>query len=161
MHYLNFLLNVIITGGPSSPSAPLSPWNKRFNTFRWANSELFAKNLAHYKDNGESTYSNAIDSWDTCRSRRARRSLAPLRKIIIIILIFFVVVVLKSENISLHFWKPTFAISCNDLLLQRQCEKVRAGALPYGTLLEDNTVYIEMITAWRADFHTSIRLQNS
>lgn len=74
--FMFFFLIYALTGRPSSPSAPLSPWNSR----KCSN---FNKIFGTFTGNveGGRAYINAINSWYTCRSRRARRSFTPLSKI--------------------------------------------------------------------------------
>lgn len=70
--YTFSVLLAIVTGSPTSPSAPLSPWNKRDLLFV-AEPRAFAK-LCDLCCRRESTHIYAINSRDTCRSRGASRS---------------------------------------------------------------------------------------
>lgn len=70
--YTFSVLLAIVTGSPTSPSAPLSPWNKRDLLFV-TGPRAFAK-LCDLCCRRESTHIYAINSWDTCRSRGASRS---------------------------------------------------------------------------------------
>lgn len=82
--WVKILFCHVLTARPFSPSTPLSPCKNKTKPFinshkrtTWTGSWCRkCDDTSHH-----STYINAINSWDTCRSRRTRRSLTPLRKI--------------------------------------------------------------------------------